>query len=181
MNTALPTGAGRKGGLSLVRGGFVDIEEIMTKERIRTYLMELEGMEANDYIKWFSKGTKPTMAQVVPRPAFTPNPVGSTVAPPNEFDAKLNALLEEERKRDERTLPSELGRVTEQTYGEIAGVDAAAERARIQKDAALEAKEKALADKERELKEREDKLASGRRGRGRAHASEANVGAGEDD
>lgn len=175
LNTSLPSGKGKRSGLVLPMGACIDVENIMTKEQIRAYLSDFEAMEANGYIKWFSKGSNPTAAQIVPRPTFVPNPVGSTVAPPNEFDAKLNALLAEEKKRDERTLPSDTGRITEESYGAAAGIDAAAERAKIQREAELEAKERALIEKERELKEREEKL-SGKGKRGPRTLKE-NVGA----
>lgn len=162
LNIPLPIRG--KGGLVLGRGEAIDIEQALSKEKIRSWLSELERIEGLGYIKWFAKGAKPTKEQIVPKPKWTPSRVGTTVAPPNQFDKKLNQLLEEEKKRDERTLPGDLGRVTEESYaGMASNVDPAEVRAQAVKEAELAQKEVELAERERLVQERETKAS--KRGR----------------
>jgi len=161
LNLPLPIRG--KGGLALNKGEAIDIEKAMSKEAIRNWLSELERIEGLGYIKWFTVGTVPTLSQTVPKLTWVPNRIGSTVAPPNQFDKKLNTLLDEEKKRDERTLPGDLGRVTDESYSRLSNVDAAEARVQAQKEAELSRKEEELAAREMAIAEREEKAS--RRGR----------------
>ena len=153
LNTPIPNPLGGRGGISLDKGDYVDIEKVMSKAAIRKFMPELERIENSGYIKWEAKGSKPHGSHI-PIGGFKPSPIGSTVMPPTPFDEKLNELIKAEEERDKRTLPGSLHRQTQAEYDarlETSG-DAATLRAH-------EAEKAKLVDKERELAEKEAWLA----------------------
>lgn len=151
LNTPIPNPLGGRGGVSLDKGDYVDIEKVMSKSAIRKFLPEFERMEGLGYVKWESKDTKPFGVHI-PTAKFKPSPIGATIMPPTAFDEKLNELIKAEEERDKRTLPGSLHRQTQAEYDARGEQDAGVSKA-------YEAEKTKLDDKERELAEKEEWLA----------------------
>jgi len=109
LNTVIPDPLGGRGGITLDKGEYFDIERVLSKSKIRKLLPELEKMEANGHIAWSLKGTKP-VNKFVPKRKFDVPIHGTVMAPTNIFDDKLNALLEKDAKQDEKTMPGDMKR-----------------------------------------------------------------------
>lgn len=94
---------------------YIDIEDQCDQHDVVAALDDLETMTKAGKIAWYPKKSRPDSPNRKP-PMVLPRREGETsVAPPNEFDKKLNVILQKERDEDERTKASSSNRNMERT------------------------------------------------------------------